>query len=188
MGGRQAHGRPLVAAPKAKAGNKKSKARSQKNALDAFGIAQENFAPRQKRTPRARELDAEIERKHGRDEEEDDEEEEEEEPLRKKVKRPSRPTNDDADDGSDSEGNEWRLGGLREDDEDSEIESDDAFGDSDEDKFEGYTFGGSKTTQREVSVFCFRTADSSLTPKRTMTQRTIPKTTRVKHSAQMLSI
>ncbi|KAM5377248.1 hypothetical protein ACJA88_006772 [Fusarium oxysporum] len=149
MGGRQAHGRPLVAAPKAKAGNKKSKARSQKNALDAFGIAQENFAPRQKRTPRARELDAEIERKHGRDEEEDDEEEEEEEPQRKKVKRPSRPTNDDADDGSDSEGNEWRLGGLREDDEDSEIESDDAFGDSDEDKFEGYTFGGSKTTQRE---------------------------------------
>ncbi|WKT47359.1 hypothetical protein QSH57_012264 [Fusarium oxysporum f. sp. vasinfectum] len=110
MGGRQAHGRPLVAAPKAKAGNKKSKARSQKNALDAFGIAQENFAPRQKRTPRARELDAEIERKHG---------------------------------------NEWRLGGLREDDEDSEIESDDAFGDSDEDKFEGYTFRGSKTTQRE---------------------------------------
>ncbi|KAG5745401.1 hypothetical protein H9Q70_011901 [Fusarium xylarioides] len=149
MGGRQAHGRPLVAAPKAKAGNKKSKARSQKNALDAFGIAQENFAPKQKRTPRARELDAEIERKHGRNEEEDEEDEEEEEPQRKKVKRPSRPTNDDADDGSDSEGNEWRLGGLRDDDEDSEIESDDAFGDSDEDKFEGYTFRGSKTTQRE---------------------------------------
>ncbi len=118
MGGRQAHGRPLIAAPKAKAGNKKSKARSQKNALDAFGIAQENFAPKQKRTPRARELDAEIERKHGRDEEEDEEDEEEEEPQRKKVKRPSRPTNDDADDGSDSEGNEWRLGGLRDDDED----------------------------------------------------------------------
>lgn len=149
MGGRQAHGRPLVVAPKAKAGKKKSKARSQKNALDAFGIAQENFAPRQKRTPRARELDAEIERKHGRDEEEDEDEEEEEEPQRKKVKRPSRPANDDADDGSDSEGNEWRLGGLRDDDEDSEIESDDAFGDSDEDKFESYTFRGSKTTQRE---------------------------------------
>ncbi|KAF4345703.1 antigen LSA-1 [Fusarium beomiforme] len=149
MGGRQAHGRPLIAAPKARASNKKSKARSQKNALDAFGIAQENFAPRQKRTPRARELDAEVERKHGRDEEDEDEDEEEEEPQRKKIKRPSRPANDDADDGSDSEGNEWRLGGLREDDEDSEIESDDAFGDSDEDKFEGYTFRGSKTTQRE---------------------------------------
>ncbi|RGP70678.1 hypothetical protein FLONG3_7357 [Fusarium longipes] len=149
MGGRQAHGRSLLAAPKAKAGNKKSKARSQKNALDAFGIAQENFAPKQKRTPRARDLDAEIERKHGRDDEDDDEDDEEEEPQRKKAKRPSRSVDDDADYGSDSEGNEWQLGGLREDDEDSEIESDDAFGDSDEGKFEGYTFRGSKSTQRE---------------------------------------
>ncbi|KAF4992434.1 hypothetical protein FGRMN_7179 [Fusarium graminum] len=149
MGGRQAHGRPLVAAPKAKAGNKKSKARSQKNALDAFGIAQENFAPREKRTPRARNLDAEIERKHGRDDEDEDEDEEEEEPQRKKAKRPGQSADDNADYGSDSEGNEWQLGGLREDDEDSEIESDDAFGDSDEDKFEGYTFRGSKSTKRD---------------------------------------
>ncbi|KAM0275475.1 hypothetical protein ACHAPA_000338 [Fusarium lateritium] len=150
MGGRQAHGRSLLAAPKAKAGNnKKSKARSQKNALDAFGIAQENFAPKEKRTPRARELDAEIERKHGRDDEDEDEEEEEEVPQRKKVKRPNQSGNDAADYGSDSEGNEWQMGGLREDDEDSEIESDDAFGDSDEDKFEGYTFRGSKSTKRD---------------------------------------
>ncbi|KAM5346602.1 hypothetical protein ACJ41O_009607 [Fusarium nematophilum] len=152
MGGRQAHGRSLTANPKAKqAANKKSKARSQKNALDAFGIAQEKFAPRQKRTPRVRELDADIERKHGRDEEEDEDDDEDDEPQRKKVKRPSRPADndDDADDGSDSEGNEWRLGGLREDDEDSEIESDDAFGESDEEKFQGYTFRGSKSTHRE---------------------------------------
>lgn len=138
----------MTAVPKTKA-IKKSKARSQKNALDAFGIAQEKFAPRQKRTPRARELDAEIERKHGRDddEEEDEDEEEEDEPVRKKAKRPSQPAGDDnADYGSDSEGNEWQLGGLREDDEDSEIESDDAFGESDEEKFSQYTFRGSKTT------------------------------------------
>ena len=153
MGGRQAHGRPLVAAPKAKTNtNKKSKARSQKNALDAFGIAQEKFAPKQKRTQRARELDAEIERKHGREDGEDEEGEEEEEPRRKKVKRPGRSGEDfdDPDDGSDSEGNEWRLGGLREDDEDSEIESDDAFGESDDEKFSGYTFRGSKATQDKV--------------------------------------
>ncbi|KAH6981952.1 Utp14 protein-domain-containing protein [Ilyonectria sp. MPI-CAGE-AT-0026] len=151
MGGRQAHGRPLTAGPKTKANanHKKSKARSQKNALDAFGIAQEKFAPRQKQTPRARELDAEIERKHGRDDDEDeDEDEEEEEPQRKKA-RPSRSTGDDADDGSDSEGNEWRLGGLRDDDEDSEIESDDAFGDSDQEKMKGYSFRGSKSTQKD---------------------------------------
>ncbi|KAH7157564.1 Utp14 protein-domain-containing protein [Dactylonectria estremocensis] len=152
MGGRQAHGRSLIAGPKGKAAatNKKSKARSQKNALDAFGIAQEKFAPRQKQTPRARNLDAEIERKHGRDDEDEDEEdeEEEEEPQRKKAK-PSRPTGDDADDGSDSEGNEWRLGGLRDDDDDSEIESDDAFGESDQEKMQGYTFRGSKSTQKD---------------------------------------
>ncbi|KAH6894103.1 Utp14 protein-domain-containing protein [Thelonectria olida] len=149
MGGRQAHGRSLLAGPKPKpAAHKKSKARSQKNALDAFGIAQENFAPKQKRTPRARELDAEVERKHGRDDEEEEEEEEEEEPQRKKVKRPSRTADDDPEYGSDSEGNEWRLGGLREDDEDSEIESDEAFGESDDEKFEGYTFRGSKPTQK----------------------------------------
>jgi U3 small nucleolar RNA-associated protein 14 len=160
MGGRQAHGRSLLAAPKAKAGNnKKSKARSQKNALDAFGIAQENFAPKEKRTPRARELDAEIERKHGRDDEDEDEEEEEEEPQRKKVKRPNRSADNAADYGSDSEGNEWQLGGLREDDDDSEIESDDAFGDSDEDKFEGYTFRGSKSTKRDVGLFHTRVTD-----------------------------
>ncbi|KAF7553853.1 hypothetical protein G7Z17_g3355 [Cylindrodendrum hubeiense] len=150
MGGRQAHGRSLTAGPKAKTNtNKKSKARSQKNALDAFGIAQEKFAPKQKQTPRARELDVEIERKHGRDnEDEEDEEEEEEEPQRKKA-RPSRSAGDNADDGSDSEGNEWRLGGLRDDDEDSEIESDDAFGDSDEEKMKGYSFRGSKSTQKD---------------------------------------
>ncbi|GJN82065.1 hypothetical protein PLIIFM63780_005602 [Purpureocillium lilacinum] len=151
MPGRQAHGRPLVTAPKARAPNKKSKARAQKNALDAFGIAQERFPTKHKKTPRARELDAEIERKHARDEDEDEEDEDEEEmPKRKKAKAVSRPDDDDdAEYGSDSEGNEWRLGGLREDDEDSEIESDDAFGDSDNEKFEEYSFRGSKSKKAE---------------------------------------
>lgn len=141
-----------MAVPKAnKNNNKKSKARSQKNALDAFGIAQEKFAPRARKTPRARELDADIEKKHGRDDDEDEEEDEDEdEPQRKKIKRPARSAdNDDADDGSDSEGNEWRLGGLRDDDDDSEIESDDAFGEDEQEQFQGYAFRGSKPSQRK---------------------------------------
>lgn len=147
MPGRQAHGRPLVAAPKARTQNKSSKARSQKNALDAFGIAQEKFSERVKRTPRVRELDAEIERKHARDEDdEDDDEDEVEAPQKKKAK----PTTEGADFGSDSEGNEWQLGGMAEDDEDSEIDSDDAFGDSDGDKFADYKFGGSKAKKQMV--------------------------------------
>lgn len=155
MGGRQAHGRSLLAAPKAKASNSKkgSKARSQKNALDAFGIAQEKFPTKQRKTPRVRELEVEVERKHGRDDDDDDDEEEddEEEPKRKKAKRPQA-AGEDAEYGSDSEGNEWQLGGLKADDEDSEIESDDAFGDSDNEQFQGYSFRGSKPTHKVGSM------------------------------------
>ncbi|KAF4504783.1 hypothetical protein G6O67_008191 [Ophiocordyceps sinensis] len=151
MPGRQAHGRSLLANPKAKSSSKKSKSRSQKNALDAFGIAQEKFPTRQKKTPRVRELDAESERKHARDDDDDDQDEEGDgEPSRKKTKVPSRPAaDDDAEYGSDSDGNEWRLGGLAENDEDSEIESDDAFGESDNEKFQGYSFRGTQTKKTE---------------------------------------
>lgn len=156
MPGRQSHGRSLTAQPKPKTGghNKKSKARSQKNALNAFGIAQDHFPERQKRTPRARVLEPEVDRrKHARDGDEDDDDEGDEDndegmPERKKVKRPNRRAADgDAEFGSDSEGNEWQLGGMAEDDEDSEIESDEAFGESDGDKFDGYAFRGSKSSK-----------------------------------------
>lgn len=152
MPGRQSHGRSLLSQPKAKSGPKKSKARAQTNALNAFNIAQERFPTKEKKTPRARELDAEIEKKHARDDEEEEEEDEEEGPRRKKVKAPQRSaaTGGDVEFGSDSEGNEWQLGGMADDDDDSEIESDDAFGDSDNDMFQGYAFRGSKTGQRKV--------------------------------------
>lgn len=169
MPGRQAHGRSLTSQPKAKSGGsssnsnnkKKSKARSQKNALNAFGIAQENFPVREKRTPRARVLEPEVDkRKHARDDEDDDEEGDDDEedgemPERKRVKRPSRRggADGDAEFGSDSEGNEWQLGGLAEDDEDSEIESDEAFGESDEEKFGGYAFRGTKSTKSKVGKY-----------------------------------
>ncbi|KAL6874945.1 Utp14 domain-containing protein [Trichoderma novae-zelandiae] len=151
MPGRQAHGRPLLAQPKAKAGPKKSKSRAQANALNAFNIAQERFPTKEKRTPRARELDVEMEKKHARDEEDEDEEDEDEGPRRKKAKAPQRSAAADGDVefGSDSEGNEWQLGGLAADDDDSEIESEDAFGDSDDEVFQGYSFRGSKSGKRK---------------------------------------
>ncbi|KAI9761768.1 MAG: hypothetical protein M4579_000862 [Chaenotheca gracillima] len=52
----------------------------------------------------------------------------------------------DVDGGSDSEGNEWRLGQMGSDD-DSDIDSDEAFGEDDEDKFEGFAFRGSSSTK-----------------------------------------
>lgn len=158
MPGRQAHGRSLAAAPKAKKGGKNSKARSQKNALNAFGIAQEHFPAKVKKTPRYRELEAsqkgDSERKHARDDDDDDEDldddEEEGQPQRKKPRRPARPENDDAVYGSDSEGNEWQLGGMAEDDNDSDIDSENAFGDSDNEKFDEYRFRGSTSKKAEV--------------------------------------
>lgn len=150
MPGRQAHGRSLTQQPsKPKNRGKASKARSQTNALNAFGIAQEHFPSKEKKTPRFRGLDAEFERKHARDEDDDDEgdEDDEEEQPRRKRARPTDAVEEDF--GSDSEGNEWRLGGLMDDDEDSEIESDDAFGDSDNEKFDEYTFRGSKAKSKK---------------------------------------
>ncbi|CEJ91160.1 hypothetical protein VHEMI06892 [[Torrubiella] hemipterigena] len=146
MPGRQAHGRPLIAAPKART-QKKTTAKLQKKALDAYGIAEKQYPTKIRKTPRARELDAEVERKHARDDEDEDDEDDEDEdgPSRKKIKRPARPATDDAEFGSDSEGNEWQLGGMAEDDEDSEIESDDAFGESDNERFQGYSFRGTKS-------------------------------------------
>ncbi|RDA93894.1 hypothetical protein CP533_4497 [Ophiocordyceps camponoti-saundersi (nom. inval.)] len=147
MPGRQAHGKPLLTANKTKSSGKKSKARSHQNALNAFGIAQELFPSRQKKTPRARELDAESERKRARKDEDEEEDDQDDEAPRKKRTKGSAP--DDADYGSDSEGNEWRMGALADGHEDSEIESDDAFGDSDDDKFQGYAFRGSKSKKAE---------------------------------------
>ena len=48
--------------------------------------------------------------------------------------------------GSDSDGNEWMIGHVDSDD-DSDLDSDVAMGESDEDKFENFTFGGSSTAR-----------------------------------------
>lgn len=47
--------------------------------------------------------------------------------------------------GSDGEGHRWRLGQVDSDD-DEELDSDEALGSSDEERFEGFTFRGSSTT------------------------------------------
>lgn len=47
--------------------------------------------------------------------------------------------------GSDSSGNEWVVGQVDEDD-DSDLDSDEALGESDEEKFEGFAFRGSSVT------------------------------------------
>ncbi|KAK8121004.1 U3 small nucleolar RNA-associated protein 14 [Apiospora kogelbergensis] len=147
MGGREAHGRPLMAAPAKGAGNKRprSKAKSKTTAMNAFAIASDHHAERTKRTPRNRGLDVDFgPGKVQQNEDEDDEDEDDEDERPRKVRRATRDEDGkEIEYGSDSSGNEWRVGVTGNEEDDSEIESDEAFGESDEERFDGYAFGGS---------------------------------------------
>ena len=150
MPGRQAHGRPVSAgALSRRSGKPKHKGRVA--ALDAFAIA-ESETPAKKKGIRTRDLDPEPEQKRRRpqDPEEDEDLDGGAGPENSRSKR--RKTDRDGEDssldgGSDSEGNEWRVG-LGDDDDDSEIDSDDAFGESDEERFEGFAFRGSSSAKK----------------------------------------
>jgi U3 small nucleolar RNA-associated protein 14 len=54
----------------------------------------------------------------------------------------------DVDEGSDSEGNTWLMGQVDSED-DSDIDSDEAFGESDQEAFEGYIFRGSSSDKKK---------------------------------------
>lgn len=136
---------------------KTAKNKSKKRSLDAYSRAEklvpeariakhrlgqfEDDGPRQKR------------RRHDSDEDDDADEDDEDEGPRRKRPAQRRVNDPDAavEYGSDSSGNEWTMGGLAEDDEDSDLDSDEAFGDSDEEKFEGFTFRGSKNLKGKKS-------------------------------------
>ncbi|KAI1259481.1 Utp14-domain-containing protein [Xylariaceae sp. FL1019] len=152
MPGRQSHGRPLLKANSGggKNKNKSSKSRSNKKAINAFAAAQAEFGDQEKRTPRYRQLDADLDDgaprgKHARDDDDDDDDEDEAPP--RKMRRGA-DEEDDIEYGSDSSGNSWRVGPVDKDD-DSEIDSDEAFGESDNERFEDYRFRGSKKKRKE---------------------------------------
>lgn len=121
--------------------------KSAKRALNAFSIAQyEN--PEKVKISRNRlgEIDPSFQRKRPRDDEEEDEDEEDDgEPKRRK----RRGGEEDFDEGSDSDGNTWTMGHIDvDDDDDEDIDSDEAFGESDEERFEDFTFRGSSTNKK----------------------------------------
>ena len=157
MPGRQAHGRSLTSDPKSRKGPKpKAKAKAKSVALDAFAIAA-GTVPTNQKGVRTRDLDPEPEQKRRRADLDDDDDDdggedagEESDLGNSRAKRRKRDVGDDGSDNefaSDSEGVEWRVG-LGEDDDDSEIDSDEAFGESDEERFEGFAFAGSSSKQR----------------------------------------
>ncbi|KAK0125578.1 hypothetical protein ONS96_009414 [Cadophora gregata f. sp. sojae] len=147
MAGRQSHGRAPDKKPKAKNNSKK-------RSLDAFAIASHENPDRVKvRQSRlgAQEGGSSRPNKNKRrrdDDDEDDEEEEEKLSTKKQKVKKGRFDELDVDEGSDSEGNEWKMGQVDSDD-DSDLDSDEAFGESDEERFEGYAFSGGQDKQRK---------------------------------------
>lgn len=121
--------------------NTRNSVKGNKRALNAFAIASHEAPERTKiRKHRLGEMEPSTRRKRPRDDDEDEEEEEDEEPKRRR-----RDGGGSSDKGSDSEGNNWTLGHVDSGD-DSDIDSDEAFGESDEEKFEGWVFRGSAST------------------------------------------
>ncbi|KAF1992034.1 Utp14-domain-containing protein [Aulographum hederae CBS 113979] len=130
---------------------KKAKQKFQKRNLDAFSIASHTHSDRAKvRQHRLGDLDDEPaprKRQRGGDDEDEEDEEEAQVQQKKKMKK-DRFDELDISEGSDSEGNTWQYGHVDEED-DSDIDSDEAFGESDEEKFEGFTFRGSASAGKK---------------------------------------
>ncbi|KAF2092471.1 Utp14-domain-containing protein [Rhizodiscina lignyota] len=127
--------------------------RVQKRALNALSIAEEEEPDRprvrQHRLGESEGGESRWKRRRLEHDEEEDEEEDGDSASRRRQKHDSRRERGDeldVSEGSDSEGNTWQMGHVDEDD-DSDIDSDDAFGDSDEERFEGFTFRGSSTNK-----------------------------------------
>ncbi|KAE9370311.1 Utp14-domain-containing protein [Stipitochalara longipes BDJ] len=155
MPGRQSHGGPPAKKPRVKNNSKK-------RALDAFSIASHTNPDKIKIRQHRLGVQEGGNRpgKRRRDEDEGEEEDEEEEVSSKKLKKgPTKGRFDelDIDEGSDSEGNQWKLGQVDSDD-DSDLDSDEAFGESDEERFNGYAFSGSSNKAKKTP----RTKDVNL--------------------------
>ena len=123
--------------------------------VDVMALAEKQITEGRVKGVRTRDLHVErdTKRRRGDDDGDDDEEEEEEDEDQGGASKRRRPNNDSDDDSaneihSDSEGNEWREG-VGADDDGSEIDSDEAFGDSDDEMFDAFTFRGSKGNQKK---------------------------------------
>ncbi|KAK5018554.1 hypothetical protein LTR60_001452, partial [Cryomyces antarcticus] len=121
---------------------------SQKRNLEALSIASHTAGDRTKiRQHRLGAAEDDTPRRKRQRLEEDDDDSDEGQAsnvrrLQQKSVKKGRFDELDIDEGSDSEGNEWRMGHV-DDEDDSDLDSDEAFGSSDEEKFEGFTFRGS---------------------------------------------
>ncbi|KAJ5455383.1 Small-subunit processomeUtp14 [Penicillium sp. IBT 31633x] len=127
--------------PKDRSASKPAQKRKNTRSLNALAIAEKQIPTRLGvRRSRLGAYDDGSSRKRntgGDDDENDDEE-------TPHYKRRRTEDTGSLDGGSDSEGHEWTLGQVNSDD-DSELDSDEALGESDEERFEGFTFRASKS-------------------------------------------
>lgn len=153
---RIARSHAAASAPKASKASKINKGK--KRQLDAFAIASheapEKLQIRQHRLGESFGEHPRAKRRRLQDDDEDSEGEEKIDSARMKqsrnVEKRTHGRKGGLDDenvefGSDSEGNEWTMGGMGSEESDEEIDSDEAFGESDEERFDGWTFRGSKS-------------------------------------------
>ncbi|OQD84412.1 hypothetical protein PENANT_c013G09701 [Penicillium antarcticum] len=129
--------------PKDRTGQKPAQKRKNGRALNALSIAEKQIPTKLgvRRSRLGAYDDGSFTRKrnNGDDDEEDD--------AAQHYKRRRTEDTGSLDGGSDSEGHEWTLGQVNSDD-DSELDSDEALGESDEERFEGFTFRASKSTSK----------------------------------------
>ncbi|KAL1652109.1 hypothetical protein SLS58_000234 [Diplodia intermedia] len=123
--------------------------KNHKRGLDAFTIAErevgDNTKVRQHRLGEAE--DDNPRRKRQRVDDGNEDSEDDERPSRHRSKSAKGRFDElDVSEGSDSEGNTWRMGEVDEDD-DSDIDSDEAFDESDEERFADFSFRGSSTNK-----------------------------------------
>ncbi|KAE8374036.1 Utp14 protein-domain-containing protein, partial [Aspergillus bertholletiae] len=129
--------------PRDQSAKKQPQKKKSSKALNALAIAEAQFPikPKIRRNRLGDDDDLSKRKRHaGRDMDDSDE------PDNKR-----RRTGDESSDlsengGSDGEGHKWRIGEVNSDD-DSELDSDEAMGSSDEERFEGFTFRGSSSAK-----------------------------------------
>ena len=135
--------RSSIAAPIKNTAPQKRKA---KRSLNALAIAEEQIPVRSKiRQHRLGQSEIEPTKRKRNEEGEHDEREEDLKQAKRRKSGDKDKFGNELEEGSDSSGNEWVVGQVDEDN-DSDLDSDEAMGESDEEKFEGFAFRGSSAT------------------------------------------
>ncbi len=126
--------------------NTEPRRRKAKRSLNALAIAEEQIPVRSKiRQNRLGQSEIELTKRKRNEEGEDDELDQTSKQVKRRKSGDKDKFGNELEEGSDSSGNEWVVGQVGEDD-DSDLDSDEAMGESDEEKFEGFAFRGSSAT------------------------------------------